>query len=49
MNEEYIGNAIKSCIDSGAVKREDLFIVTKLWKSDFGNVEEAVKASLEKL
>ena len=29
-NEEAIGNALKECFDKG-IKREDLFITTKLW------------------
>ena len=46
-NEEFVGNAIKSC----GVAREELFITTKLW---FGNFEKAAAESslcesLEKL
>ncbi len=29
-NEEQIGNALKECFAKG-IKREDLFITTKLW------------------
>lgn len=31
MNEKAIGNAIQRAIQDGIVKREDLFITTKLW------------------
>lgn len=47
-NEHIIGEALKQCFEKG-IKREDLFITTKLWRSDFENVEEALKKSLEKL
>ena len=38
-NETEIGQAIK---ESG-VKREDIFITTKLWNSEHGRVEESLK------
>ncbi|MBR4158924.1 MAG: aldo/keto reductase [Spirochaetia bacterium] len=42
MNEEAVGAAIKEAVAAGIVKREDLFITTKLWTSDYG-YEEAKK------
>ena len=30
-NQKAVGNAIKKCIDEGIVKREELFVTTKLW------------------
>ena len=36
MNEEAVGAAVREAIEGGKVKREDLFITTKLWVSDFG-------------
>jgi methylglyoxal/glyoxal reductase len=46
-NEEQVGKAIK---DSG-VPREDLFVATKLWPSDFGyeSAKAAFELSLQKL
>lgn len=35
MNEEAVGAAVKEAIDTDLVKREELFITTKLWTSDF--------------
>ncbi len=36
MNEEAVGRVIKRAIQEGIVKREDLFITTKLWIQDTG-------------
>jgi len=39
-NEDKIGEALQECFSQG-IKREDLFIVTKLWQdSDKENVEQ---------
>ncbi len=48
-NEQFIGNALKEVIESGKVKREDLFISTKLWRTDYSDVEKACRESLAKL
>ncbi|KAL3843386.1 hypothetical protein ACJIZ3_000789 [Penstemon smallii] len=48
-NEEELGDAIAEAIQRGLVKREELFITTKLWNSDHGYVLEACKDSLRKL
>lgn len=34
MNEKEIGSALKDAIDAGDVKREDLWITSKLWNSE---------------
>ena len=47
-NEEAIGRAIKDAIASG-IKREDLFIVTKLWRDDYNDPAPALQASLDRL
>ena len=48
-NEEEIGKGIKKALDDGIVKREDLFITTKLWLNDKVDPEKAIKESLRKL
>ncbi|KAL5081621.1 hypothetical protein RYX36_010042 [Vicia faba] len=48
-NETEVGEVFKEAFDTGFVKREDLFITTKLWNSDHGHVVEACKDSLKKL
>lgn len=51
MNEEAVGHAIKRAIDDGLVKREDLFVTTKLWWDKCGDeaTVEAFDESMEKL
>ncbi|RHN52887.1 putative mannose-6-phosphate 6-reductase [Medicago truncatula] len=39
----------KEAFDTGLVKKEDLFITTKLWNSDHGHVVEACKDGFKKL
>lgn len=48
-SEEGIGKGIKRAIDEGIVKREDLFITTKLGKREITEAEEAIKRSLKAL
>ncbi|XP_075989277.1 uncharacterized protein LOC142985166 [Anticarsia gemmatalis] len=50
-NERVVGQAIKAKIDDGTVKREDLFIMSKLWSTFHRTdlVEAACRASLEAL
>ena len=47
-NEGAIGEALQECMAAG-VKREDLFITTKVWHTDKNNVEAALRLSLKKL
>ena len=51
MNEEAVGVAIKEAIDTGLVKREDLFITTKLWWSNasYDGAKKAFEISIKKL
>ena len=51
-NEEALGKGVKRAIADGLVKREELFITTKVWVQDQKNEEtayEAVKTSLAKM
>lgn len=47
-NEEFVGEALKEAMEAG-VKREELYITTKLWHTDKNDVEGAIKTSLKKL
>ena len=47
-NEEAIGEALEECMAAG-IRREELFITTKLWHDDYHNVEAACRESLRKL
>lgn len=47
-NEKEAGEGVKRAIQEGIVKREELFLVSKLWGSFHGDhVEEACKKSLD--
>lgn len=52
MNEEAVGKGIKRAIDDGLVKREDLFVQTKVWVMDQKTEADAyhsIQVSLRKL
>lgn len=50
-NEKAVGDACRMMIDQGKVRREDLFLTTKVWLQDFGNgkTTASVKRSMQKL
>ena len=48
-NEEGVGKGIKKAIDEGFVTREEIFVTTKMWTSDFDNGDAAINASLKRL
>lgn len=47
--EKYIGQALKELFEEGIVKREDLFITTKVWPSFAHNPEKSLDISLSDL
>ncbi|KAL1885781.1 H/ACA snoRNP pseudouridylase subunit [Paecilomyces lecythidis] len=48
-NEQEVGKGLKEAFASGKVKREDVFVTTKLWCSYHTRVEEALDLSLKNL
>ena len=48
-NEEQIGEVLKEIIATGKVKREELFITTKLWVEEKEDIPGALKQSLKRL
>ena len=49
MNEKAVGKAMQRAIQEGIVKREDLFITTKLWVQDYDDAQKAINRSMELL
>jgi diketogulonate reductase-like aldo/keto reductase len=48
-NEHIVGQAVKLAISDGRVKREDLYIITKVWIDEVEDVEAACRRSLDRL
>ena len=48
-NEAAVGRGLRRAIDEGIVTREEVFITTKMWTSDFSSGDAAIDASLERL
>ena len=48
-NEAAVGRGLRRAIDEGIVTREEVFITTKMWTSDFSNGDAAIDASLQRL
>ncbi len=48
-NEAGVGRGIKRAVDEGIVSREDIFVTTKMWTSDYRDGDSAVDASLRRL
>ena len=51
MNEKGVGRGIKRAIDEGIVKREDIFVTSKLWPSDYeyDKAKVAIDETLKRL
>ncbi|KAK3354481.1 NADP-dependent oxidoreductase domain-containing protein [Neurospora tetraspora] len=48
-NEEHVGAGLKEAFDQGIVKREDVFVVTKLWATYASRAEVGLEKSLRNL
>jgi diketogulonate reductase-like aldo/keto reductase len=48
-NEKEVGEGINKAINENLVKREDLFVITKIWYYHKSDPEKAIRESLEKL
>jgi diketogulonate reductase-like aldo/keto reductase len=48
-NEEEVGDGIKQGLAGAAISREDLFVTTKVWCTNYLKVEESLRRSLENL
>ena len=49
-NEEEVGQAIREAIDEGTIKREDVFVITKIYPgSEMADPEAAIQACLDRL
>ena len=48
-NEKEIGRSFRAAFDEGVVKREELFIMTKVWNDMHRHVEESCLKSIEDL
>ena len=48
-NEKEVGLGIKKAIDNGIVKREDLFIIGKIWINQRDDPEKALQGTLDRL
>jgi len=48
-NEDEIGETFNTVFSAGTVKREDVYITSKLWVKNFTRVKEACKNSLKNL
>lgn len=48
-NEEEVGRAIRQAIEEGLIKREDVFVTTKLYPNEFADAEKNIEKCLRKL
>lgn len=49
-NEEAVGQAVREAMEEYGIKREEIFVITKLYPGEqYSNPEEAIEQALEKL
>lgn len=48
-NEEAVGQGVKEAMEEHGINREDIFVITKIYPSQFSKPEEAIDMALEKL
>jgi diketogulonate reductase-like aldo/keto reductase/flavodoxin len=49
-NEKEVGQAIREAIDEGIIRREDVFVITKIYPgSEMANPEQSIQACLDRL
>ncbi len=48
-NEEEVGRAIRQAIEQGLIRREDVFVTTKLYPNEFADAERNIEKCLRKL
>ncbi len=48
-NEEGVGRGIQRALEENLIRREELFVTTKVWDTDFAHARESVEGSLERL
>ena len=48
-NEEAVGEGVRQAMEEYGIAREDIFVITKIYPSQFGDPEAAIELALEKL
>ena len=48
-NEDAVGEGVRRAIAENGIAREDVFVITKIYPSQFDNAENAIEQALEKL
>lgn len=48
-NEVGVGNGIRRAMQDFGIRREEIFVTTKLWTADFGRADEEVDERLQRL
>lgn len=48
-NEEAVGQGVKEAMEEYGIDRKDIFVITKIYPSQFSKPEEAIDMALEKL